>query len=240
MRIVLQVNKFGSIATVCSLHWISQPVVQSRVANFSCPAVVRPHPAHTTNGWKTSEHWQQEKEVEVFPGQVFSPNKQVRRDRRFFSWSFWFIFTRNKLSEMFWASYRCCLGASWHRGVKDKTKRIERASRKGCLTWNAQGSEKTPQYFFGHGRLDVDRKRLVNYISQVRSCWSWYFRGIDSSNLWREGTDKQNYKVLTLAVSCVFTPTLASSTHSLCTLSTILYHDKDCHIFLGSNYNKGY
>lgn len=31
MRIVLQLNKLGSIATVCSLHWISQPVVQSRV-----------------------------------------------------------------------------------------------------------------------------------------------------------------------------------------------------------------
>lgn len=150
----------------------------THVANFSSLAAVRPQPSSHNKCLKTEhEHRLLEGRVEVFPGQVFSLDKQVSRARGSFSWSFSFFFTRNRLSEVFGASYRCRLRASWHRAVADKTKRIERASGKGCFAWNTHGSEKTSWYFFGHGRLDVDRKRLVNYISGIRSCWSWYFRG---------------------------------------------------------------
>ena len=125
------------------------------------------------------EHWLLERKLEVFPGQVFSLSKQVSRARGSFSRSCGFFFTRNKLSEMFWASSRCWLGASRQCAVPDKTKRIERIIRKGCFTWNTHGSDKTPRYLFGHVRLSVGRKRLVSFISQIRSCWSWCFRRSD-------------------------------------------------------------
>lgn len=122
----------------------------THVANFSSLAAVRPQPSSHNKCLKTEhEHRLLEGRVEVLPGQVFSLDKQVSRARGSFSWSFSFFFTRNRLSEVFGASYRCRLRASWHRAVADKTKRIERASGKDASLEIHMGVKRLHDIFLG-------------------------------------------------------------------------------------------